>query len=81
MHAINEEKSDDSKDNFYDLFDHFPKYPIKILLGVLKAKLGKEDIFKPTIGSESQQQDRNDNGIRITNFATSQLHVPAPKIS
>ena len=71
MHAPNEEKSDDSKDNFYDFFDHFPKYRMKTLLEDLNAKLGIEDIFKPTIGNESLQQDRNDNGIRIVNFATS----------
>jgi hypothetical protein len=70
VHAPNGEKSDDSKDNFYDVFNHFPKYRMKILLD-LNAKLGREDIFKPTIGKESLQQTRNDNGIRIVNFATS----------
>jgi len=71
VHAPSEEKSDYSKDNFYDVFDHFPKYRKKILLGDLDAKLGREDIFKPTIGNDSLRQDRNDNGIRIVNFATS----------
>jgi hypothetical protein len=49
----------------FDVFDHFPKYRMKILLGGLNAILGREDIFKPTIGNESLQQDRNDNGIGI----------------
>jgi hypothetical protein len=71
VHAPNEEKSDDSKDKFHDVFDRFPRYRMKILLGDLNAKLGREDIFKQTIGNESLQQDRNDNGIRILNFATS----------
>jgi hypothetical protein len=31
---------------------------------------GKENIFKPTIGNVSLNQDSNDNGIRIINTAT-----------
>ena len=44
---------------------------IKILLGDFNAKVGRENIFKPTIGNESLHQDNNDNGVRIVNFATS----------
>jgi hypothetical protein len=33
--------------------------------------VGRENIFKPTIGNESLHQDSNDNGVRIANFATS----------
>jgi hypothetical protein len=32
--------------------------------------LGREDIFKQTIGNESLQKDSNNNGARIVNFAT-----------
>jgi hypothetical protein len=32
---------------------------------------GRKTIFKPTIGNESLQQDSNDNGVRIVNFAAS----------
>jgi len=32
--------------------------------------LGREDIFKPTVGNESLHQDSNDSGVRIVNFAT-----------
>ena len=34
--------------------------------------MGRENIFKPTIGQESLHQDSNDNGVRQVNFATSQ---------
>ena len=44
---------------------------MKILLGDFKAAMGRENIFKPTIGSESLQQDNNDNGVRIVNVDTS----------
>ena len=33
--------------------------------------MGKENIFKLTIGNESLHQDSNDNGVRIVNYATS----------
>jgi len=33
--------------------------------------VGREIIFKPTIGQESLLQDSNDNGVRLVNFATS----------
>jgi hypothetical protein len=42
-----------------------------ILLGDFNAKVGRENIFKPTIGNESLHQDSNDNGVRTVNFATS----------
>jgi hypothetical protein len=35
------------------------------------AKVGREYIFKSTVGNESLHQDSNDNGVRIINFATS----------
>ena len=70
VHAPSEEKSDESKESFYEeleqVFDHFPKYHTKTLLGDFNAKVGRENIFKPTIG-----QDSNDNGVRLVNFATS----------
>jgi len=44
---------------------------MKILLGDFNAKVGRENIFKPTIGQESLHQDSNDNGVRLVNFATS----------
>jgi hypothetical protein len=34
---------------------------MKILLGDFNAKVGRENIFKPTIGNESPHQDSNDN--------------------
>jgi len=77
VHAPSEEKSDDSKDSFYEeleqVFDHFPKYHMKILLVDCNAKVGREDIFKLTIGNESLHQDSNDNGVTIVYSATSQL--------
>jgi hypothetical protein len=44
---------------------------MKILLGDVNAKLGKEYIFKLTIGNESLHEISNDSGVRLVNFATS----------
>jgi hypothetical protein len=45
---------------------------MKILLGNFNAKVGREDIFKPTIGNESLHEIINVNGVRLVNFVTSQ---------
>jgi hypothetical protein len=45
---------------------------MKILLGDFNAKVGREDIFKTTIGNESLHAISNDNGVRVVNFATFQ---------
>ena len=49
---------------------YFPKYHMKTLFGDFNAKVGRENIFKPTNGNESLHQGINDNGDRIVNFAT-----------
>jgi hypothetical protein len=48
---------------------------MKILVGDFNAKVGREDIFKPTIGNESLHEINNDNGVRVVNFATSKDHT------
>ena len=69
VHATSEEKSDDSKDSFYEELEqdinHFPKYHMKILLGDFNAKVERENIFKLTIGNESLHQDSKDSDVRI----------------
>jgi len=72
--APSEEKSDESNESVYEeleqVSDHFPQYHIKILVGDFKAKVGRENIFKKTIGNESPHQDSNDNGVRTVKFVT-----------
>jgi hypothetical protein len=68
VHAPYEDKSDDVKDNFYEelgrVFDQFTRYDMKILLGDFNEKVGREDIFKPTIRNESLHEISNDNGVK-----------------
>jgi hypothetical protein len=67
----------DSKDSFCEelqlVFNHFLEYDMKILLEDFNSKLGREDIFKPTVGNESLHQDGNDNGVKVVNSATSKI--------
>jgi hypothetical protein len=76
VHAPTEDKIDDMKDSFSEelqhIFSKFPKYHMKMLLGDLNAKVGREDIFKLTIGNESLQEISNDNGVRVVNFDISE---------
>jgi endonuclease/exonuclease/phosphatase family metal-dependent hydrolase len=75
VHAPTEDKIDDIKDSLNEeqeqVFDKFPKYHMKILLGDFNAKVDRKDIFKPTIRNESLHAASNDNGVRVVNFATS----------
>jgi hypothetical protein len=77
IHAPTEDKTDDVKDSsdkeLEHVFDTFPKYHTKILLGGFNAKLGKEDIFKLTIGNESLHEINNGSGVGLVNFATSRI--------
>ena len=74
VHAPSEEKSDDSKDSFYkeleQVFSLLPKHHIKSPLGDFNVKLGREDIFKLTIGNDGLHQDSDDKGAGIINLAT-----------
>jgi hypothetical protein len=75
VHAPTEDETDILKDSFYEelecVFDKFPKYYMKILLGDLNAKVGREGFFKQTIGNECLHEIRNDDGVRLVNVATS----------
>jgi hypothetical protein len=60
VHASCVDNSDDVKDCFYEklerVLDQFPRYDMNILLGDFNAKVGREEIFKPTIGKESSHE-------------------------
>jgi hypothetical protein len=74
VHAPSEERSDDSEYSVYEevrhVCHHFYKCHKKILLGDFIVKVGRENIFKPTIGNVSIHEDSNDNGVRIVKVAT-----------
>jgi hypothetical protein len=75
VYAPTEYNIDDVKDSFYEelerVFDKFPKYHMKILLGDFNAIVGRAVIFKHTIGNISLHEIRYENRVRLANFATS----------
>jgi hypothetical protein len=83
VHAPTEDITDDVKDNFNEelqrVFDKFPKYHINVLLGHIDAKIGREDIYKPTNENEISHEISIDDGVRLVNFAISKNRtVKAP---
>jgi hypothetical protein len=77
--APREDRTDDLKEIFYEelepMFDKFPKYHTKMLIGDLSVQVGKEDSFKPTIENERLHENSNDNGVGVGNYATSENQV------
>jgi hypothetical protein len=83
VHEPVEDKTDDTKNSFYEelehVFNHFLKYHINILSS-FSAKIGREDIFKPTVRNESLHKISSDNGDRIVKHATSKNLIVKSKI-
>ncbi|XP_052903021.1 uncharacterized protein LOC128310418 [Anopheles moucheti] len=67
--------ADDDKENFYTQlereYDRCPQHDVKIVIGDFNAQVGREEVYKPTIGSSSTHQLTNDNRLRLVNFASS----------
>ena len=67
VRAPSEDKSGHAKDSLCEeleqVFYHFPKYHLEILLGFFNTKVGRQNIFKLTIKNESLHEDSNDNGV------------------
>jgi len=45
------------------VFGQFLEYHMKILLGCINAKVGREDTFQPAVRNESLHEISNDDGI------------------
>jgi len=71
-YAPTEEKGEDIKESFYEeldrVWDVIPNSCVKIVLGDFNAKVGREEMYQPTIGRESLHDRSNDNGTRLINF-------------
>lgn len=74
-YAPTEEKDEKEKSAFYEeiekVFDSLPRYCIKVRVGDFNAQVGKEMMFRPTIGKDSLHETSNDNGSKLINFAIS----------
>jgi hypothetical protein len=74
-----EENNVEEKDAFYDdmdkTYEECPVRDVKIIIGDLNAKTGKEGICRPATGKYSAHAKSSDSGIRLINFASSQNTV------
>ncbi|KAL4154026.1 hypothetical protein QTP88_001859 [Uroleucon formosanum] len=72
VHAPTEDKDEEKKEEFYDALEEVFDSTvgnIKIVLGDLNAKIGKEKIYHNVARAHSLHEHSNDNGSRIANFA------------
>ncbi|KAK9687821.1 Endonuclease-reverse transcriptase [Popillia japonica] len=90
VQAPTEDKDDEEKSKFYetveDIYDLLPKHDMNIMVGDLNAKVGREDIYKPTVGKFSKHESdiykptvgkfskhesSNNNGLKLIGLAAS----------
>ncbi|XP_071037111.1 craniofacial development protein 2-like [Parasteatoda tepidariorum] len=68
------DKTEKEKEFFYEHLDKIyicPKYDVKIILGDLNAKVGREREFKYVTRGSSLHDATNDSGHKLTDFAAS----------
>ena len=74
VYAPTEDTEDEIVDEFYEtlqsVYDELPKHDAVITLGDFNAKLGKEQIYRDTIGRHSLQDTTSNNGFRLVQYAT-----------
>lgn len=74
VHAPTEEKSQEEKEDFYteieDILSRINNSKIRINLGDMNTKIGKEQFFQPSIGKYSLHETTNDNGMKLIDLAT-----------
>jgi hypothetical protein len=71
-HTPTEDKEEENHQLYYLLnisYDKAPSNDIKMIIGDLNAKIGKEGIYHGTMGEQSLRTDSHDNGQRIIDFA------------
>jgi len=75
VHAPTEKSKDEVKDEFYnkldETWDSLRGHLVKLLLGDLNAKYGREPQYAPIIGKESLHAISNSNGLRLISFSAS----------
>ena len=90
VHAHTEDSEEIEKEELYSLlertYDSTPTNDIKVIIGDLNAKIGREEIFRDIIGKESLHLTANNNGLRAIDFAMSSnmiissIHFPHKNI-
>jgi len=78
-HAPMEEKSERENDQFHEQLERMyklcPSYDIKIILGDMNAKMGKEILTGIAVNTCSLYDEHNDNRTHLINYAVCQHMV------
>ncbi|KAG8190478.1 hypothetical protein JTE90_016716 [Oedothorax gibbosus] len=65
MHAPIEDAEEEQKNEFYEDLNNeiarVPRHDVKLVLGDLNAKIGREPWFRPTTGQFSLHESSNEN--------------------
>jgi hypothetical protein len=74
-HAPTEDKEEEEEEAFYEklkrAYDELPANDIRIILGDMNAKIGKENISRNHAEMYSLHENTSENGSRLVNFAVS----------
>ncbi|XP_008179988.1 craniofacial development protein 2-like [Acyrthosiphon pisum] len=72
VHAPTDDMEEEEKEMFYaaleDTFNQSIE-DIRLVLGDFNAKIGREEVYRSTIGSHIPHTNTNDNGIKLIDFA------------
>lgn len=73
-HAPTEDKDLAEKYDFYEkisnIVEKIPRYDVKIFVGDMNAKVGREPAYRKITGGNSRHPDSNENGKCLIEFAT-----------
>jgi hypothetical protein len=73
IHAPTNDSEEEAKDQFYEQLERAYaaclSHDVKLLMGEVNAKVGRETIHQPTIGKHILHESTNENGFRLVDFA------------
>jgi hypothetical protein len=73
IHAPTNDSEEEAKDQFYAQLERAYaaclSHDVKLVMGDVNAKVGRETVHQPTIGTHSLHENANENGLRLVDFA------------
>jgi hypothetical protein len=67
------DSEEEARDQFYEQLERTyaacPSHNVKLVMGDANAKVGRESVHRPTIDQHSLHESKNENGLRLVDFA------------